>query len=306
MEDEFIQQLLAKVPTHPALELGIGDDAACVDFQLSSRCLVTVDLLTDLVDFDLRTADPRRVGRKALAVNLSDLAAMAGTPTAAVIAFVVPKVGGKQLSEQIYEGLLPLAEEFGVAIAGGDTNSWDGPFAISITLLGIPHAKGNLCRHRAKPGDRILVTGEFGGSILGKHFDFQPRVREAKFLQDHFQLHAGIDVSDGLAKDLNRVLVASRVGAAVDILNIPISHDAYKLSEQPNGKSPLQHALEDGEDFELILVVPPEDAKRIVADQPLDVRLSDIGEIITKPGLWQQTSAGLEPLGSKGWEHEFE
>lgn len=305
MEEEFIQKLREKLPFHPALELGIGDDAACVDLQASSHCLVTVDLLTDLVDFDLREADPRRIGRKAFAVNLSDIAAMAGTPLAAVVSFVVPKQGGKRLAEEIYEGLLPLAEEFNVALAGGDTNSWDGPLAISVTLIGIPHRKGNLRRDQAQPGDRILVTGAFGGSILGKHFDFQPRVSEAQFLRENYKLHAGIDVSDGLAKDLSRILDASEVGAVVDTSHIPISPAAYQLSEQDE-KSPLQHALGDGEDFELILTVPAQVAEELIAAQPLDVPLTEIGHLTEKLGLWQETSHGVEPLEVVGWEHRFE
>ena len=135
--------------------------------------LVTVDMLSDRVDFDVSQADSRRIGRKALAVSLSDIAAMAGVPQAAVVALTLPVTGGLELAQRMFEGMLPLAEQYQVALAGGDTNSWDGPLVISVTLLGAVSEKGPLTRGGAAPGDRILVTGPLGGSILGKQFDFE-------------------------------------------------------------------------------------------------------------------------------------
>jgi thiamine-monophosphate kinase len=172
-----------------------------------NECVVTVDLLTDHVDFDLTQVDPRRVGRKALAANLSDLAAMACQPLAGVIALALPRRGGMELALRLYEGMIPLAERFDVAIAGGDTNSWDGPLVISVTLMGAVTQHGPLRRAGARPGDRIIVTGSFGGSILGRQFDFEPRVHEALLLAERYPLHAGIDVSDGLSIDLAHLVV---------------------------------------------------------------------------------------------------
>ncbi len=151
--------------------------------------------------------------REALAVNLSDLAAMAARPLAAVIALALPRHDALRIAQELYEGLLPLAERYGVAIAGGDTNSWDAPLAVAITLLGTPGPRGPLLRSGARPGDRILVTGAFGGSILDRHFDFEPRVHEALLLASRYDLHAGIDVSDGLSLDLSRLAAASGCGA---------------------------------------------------------------------------------------------
>ncbi len=135
-------------------------------------CTLTVDLLTDQVDFDLARADPRRVGRKALAVNLSDLAAMASRPWRAWWPWPCRDTE-HGLAVQLYEGMLPLAERFDLAIAGGDTNSWDGPLVLSVTLLGQVTERGPLRRAGARPGDWIVATGSFGGSILGRHFDFE-------------------------------------------------------------------------------------------------------------------------------------
>jgi len=289
------------------LRLGPGDDAAVLRMAGIDECVITVDLLTDQVDFLLAEVDPRRVGRKALAVNLSDLAAMAARPLAAVLAVALPRQGGLELAVQLYEGILPLAEKYHLAIAGGDTNSWDGPLVITATLLGQVTARGPLCRKGATVGDRIIVTGAFGGSILGRQFDFEPRVNEALLLKDRYVLHAGMDVSDGLAIDLSRLARESGLGAIVDTDCIPIHEDARQLARQRNdGRTPLEHALGDGEDFELLLAVPPNEARRMLAEQPLGVPLTDIGFYTAEPGLWQRESGGpIQPLTPSGWEHNF-
>ena len=307
MEQQFIAWLRERLPPHPLLRLGPGDDAAVLRMAGVDECVITVDLLTDGVDFILAEADPRRIGRKALAVNLSDLAAMAARPLAAVLAVALPRQGGRELAMKLYEGILPLAERYDLAIAGGDTNSWDGPLVITATLLGQVTAHGPLCRKGARPGDRILVTGAFGGSILGRHFDFEPRVREALLLNERYRLHAGMDVSDGLAIDLARLARESGCGAIVDADRVPIHGDARRLtSEQADGRTPLDHALGDGEDFELILAASPDEARRMLADQPLDVPLSDIGEFGIERGLWQRDGSGpVQPLTATGWEHKF-
>ena len=307
MERDFIAWLRARVPRHPLLRLGPGDDAAVLSMAGTDECVVTVDLLTDHVDFELAQVDPARVGRKAMAVNLSDLAAMAAVPLAAVIAVALPRKGGMELAVKLYEGMLPLAQQYEVAIAGGDTNSWDGPLVLSVTLLGRVTGRGALRRSGARPGDRILVTGRFGGSILGKQFEFEPRVREAILLNERYDLHAGIDVSDGLSIDLAHLTQESGCGALVQLDRVPISEAAGRLVAQlGDGSTPLDHALGDGEDFELILAVPPGEARRMLAEQPLGEPLADIGEFVAEPGLWQRTgSRPRTPLVPTGWEHKF-
>jgi thiamine-monophosphate kinase len=305
MEAELISWLRKRLPSHPLLRLGPGDDAAVLRLGQIEQCVMTVDLLSDHVDFELAEIDPHRIGRKALAVNLSDLAAMASRPLAGVVALVLPRQGGMDLAVALYEGLLPLAERYDVAIAGGDTNSWDGPLAISITLLGAVGARGPLRRDGARPGDRIVVSGAFGGSLLGKHLDFEPRVEEALLLQERYQLHAGIDVSDGVSRDLAHVATESGCGAVIHTEAVPIAADARLLAERlQDGSTPLDHALGDGEDFELIVAAPPDDARRMLAEQPLAVPLTDIGEFIAEPGLWQvDAQGGRRPLTPQGWEH---
>jgi thiamine-monophosphate kinase len=261
-------------------------------------------MLTDGVDFDLAACDPRRVVRKALAVNLSDLAAMAARPEAALVSLALPRSAGIELATALYEGLLPLAEEFDVAIAGGDTNTWNGPLVISVTAVGSVTRSGVWRRSGARPGDRILVTGEFGGSILGRHFDFVPRVQEALYWSARHEVHAAIDVSDGLSLDLHRLCQASGVGAIVDLEKIPIASAAHELAVQrADGVSPLDHALADGEDFELILAAAPQVAQVMLREPPAGVKLTCIGEFSEAPGLWRRAEEGNEPLAPRGYVH---
>ena len=308
MERDLIRWLTSRIPSHPRLLVGLGDDAAIVRLPDESHLVATTDMLMEGVDFLLAKHDPRRIGRKALAVNLSDLAAMAAEPVAALVALALPRQGGEALAKELYEGILPLAAEFDCPIAGGDTNSWDGPLVVSITAFGAAPQQRRWRRSGARPGDAILVTGSFGGSILGKQFDFRPRVREALWLADHAEIHAAIDVSDGLSLDLSRICEASGCGAAVSLGNIPIAKAAVELAaQQPGGLTPLEHALGDGEDFELILAVPPEQAKSLVQSPPPGISLTEIGRFIEPPGLFAVgDDLRMQPLEVRGYEHRLD
>jgi thiamine-monophosphate kinase len=303
METAFLQWLRAKLPGHPQLLVGPGDDAAVLQLASPGRCVLTSDMLSDGVDFVLGQAGPRLVGRKALAVNLSDLAAMAARPLAALVSLMLPRQGAFALAQELYEGLLPLAEQFGVVIAGGDTNTWDGGLVISVTAVGEAGPRGTWRRSGARPGDRVLATGQFGGSLLGKHFEFQPRVGEALRLHERYVVHAATDVSDGLSLDLSHILEESGCGAVLEPEAIPIADAAYRLAQQDRS-SPLEHALADGEDFELILAVPPEEAARLIEEQPLEVPLTRIGVCVAEPGLWTLAADGARtPLVPRGYRH---
>jgi thiamine-monophosphate kinase len=303
MEREFIQWLSAHLLPSPYLKLGIGDDAAVLRWGDGRDVVITTDTITDQVDFRLHEVDPRLVGHKALAVNLSDLAAMAAEPVAAVVSLVLPRAGALDLAIELYLGMLPLAGMFGIAIAGGDTNTWDGPLAISVTALGRTTERGPLNRSGARAGDALLVTGALGGSILGRHLAVEPRVREALQLHAAYELHGGMDVSDGLALDASRLAAASGCGVALDLEAVPISADAVRLAAM-TGHTPLDHALGDGEDFELLIAVEPHVADRIVRDQPLGVPVTRIGEFVEQDGLWRRDEqGGLASLAPTGYEH---
>ena len=302
-EFALIEWIRAQAADHPRLAIGIGDDTASVRFPDPSECLVTSDMLMEKVHFTFPPATPRDIGRKALAVNLSDIAAMAGNPLAAVISVALSRNQDMDFARELHQGLLELADEFGVALAGGDTNIWDGPLVVSVTLLGETTGKGAVRRNAARVGDWIMTTGSFGGSLSGKHVSFQPRVKEALILHDTLTLHAMIDVSDGLAADLHHILDESNVGAVVYEEAIPIADAAERIND---GKSSLEHALGDGEDFELLFTVSPQEGRRLPADPPVEVRLSHIGEI-TEAGCRELADAAgnRKPLPCAGWEHRF-
>ncbi|MEY4614607.1 MAG: hypothetical protein RL179_2580 [Planctomycetota bacterium] len=302
-ELEFISWLRTLNTAKDWVSVGPGDDTAVFNWPNDKQCLATTDMLLEGSCFILAEAGAERVGRKAMNVNLSDIAAMAGVPRAALVSLALPRNGGKQLAYQLYSGLKQAADCFDTSIIGGDTNSWDGPLAINITLLGQPGPKGPVLRSNAKPGDLILVTGDLGGSILGKHLDFTPRVRESSIISQLADINSMIDISDGLALDLHRICAESKCGATLYADKIPISEAALGMNDQ---KSPLQHALGDGEDFELLFSLPPLEAKKLLQDQPLKgVRISHIGEI-TKEGIFLEEKGRKFPLEALGYIHKFE
>ena len=306
MELQLVEWLRAQFGQAPQVKLGIGDDAAILSAAAEEDWIVTTDMLLEGSHF-LRAHTPLpAIGRKALAVNLSDAAAMAARPMAAFVSLGLPHNWDLSATRALYEGMAQLAAEFDVAIAGGDTNVWNGPLVINVTLVASCPKGQALRRSGAKPGDVLLVTGSLGGSLHGKHLTFQPRVREALALRDACPLHAGCDLSDGLALDLWRITQASGCGAVLDSRQIPISLEAHlpAANGQPTADSPLQRALSDGEDFELLLAVDPRDADRILSQPPITIPLSRVGYCMSESGLWMLDAQGhRQPLEPRGYEH---
>ena len=294
-------ELIKRIRSLPGTEL-IGDDAAVIGDRI-----IAVDMLTEGVDFLLAETDPQWIGRKALAVNLSDIAAMGGVPRWIFVAVALPRTGALELAEQLFAGMQPLIDQYGLVLAGGDTNTWDSGLVVSITAIGCAPDKGVFRRSGGQTGDRIFVTGKLGGSILRHQFCFEPRINEALHLNAHYEIHSAIDISDGLTLDLHRLATESRLGAVIDESAIPIAEDAVKLS-QHSGRSPLEHALSDGEDFELLFTVASPTAAALLALQPFQktsgVTLYDIGELTTETGLRLATADGTtKPLLPRGFEH---
>jgi thiamine-monophosphate kinase len=314
MTDEFsfISWLRGRTLQAAKVLVGPGDDCAVLT-PPSKPLLITTDMLMDGTDFIIAEVGPRKAGRKAMAANLSDIAAMAGIPTAAVVSVALPiarsqrsentgeKLDGPfSFAKELYCGVREVANAFDVPIVGGDTNSWAGSLVITVTVLGEATGRGAVLRSGAKTGDWIFVTGPLGGSILGHHLDFTPRVREAIALNDAVSIHAMCDISDGLSADLNHILEESHCGAVLFADDIPISAAAHELSRQSN-KTPLQHALGDGEDFELVFTVSPTDGEKLLREPPFP-GLIKIGECLDS-GLWIQEGSERKRLDPTGWVH---
>lgn len=306
-EFDLIRWFRARSPkTSPQTLLGIGDDCAILRPNPGRDWVVTTDMLMDGRHFNLATDSPQAVGYKAMAVNLSDIAAMAARPLAALVAVAIPLSARNsvEIGQGLHQGLQEAAHPFGVTLIGGDTNAWHGPLVISVTLLGETTDRGPVLRSGARVGDIIFVTGPLGGSLLGRHLRPEPRVLEALALHAAAPIHALIDISDGLASDLSHILEESgNLGALLDPLAIPIHSDTVTRSGPP-GKTRLHHALNDGEDFELCLVVSPNDAVLLENNPPPPARLFRVGEIIASPGLWLQNPKGPPtPLQPAGFDH---
>jgi thiamine-monophosphate kinase len=284
--------------------LGIGDDCAALRVRPGAEMLVTTDMLMDGRHFRLGEASAAEVGYKALAVNLSDIAAMAGRPIAAFVAVALPRANAVGLAKGLHDGMSPLAEAFGVTLAGGDTNAWDGPLVVSVTVLGETSERGAVRRSGARPGDSILVTGPLGGSLRGRHLRPLPRVAEALAMASAVPIRSMIDLSDGLSSDLGHILEESGgLGATLIGGSIPIHQDA-RAASTVDGCDPLDHALNDGEDFELCLTLADSDAERLIADPPPGLSLFRVGTIEEEPGLRLRLADGrVIPLSAGGFDH---
>jgi thiamine-monophosphate kinase len=286
----------------PWLSVPMGDDAAEVEVPAGGRFLVTTDMLIEAVHFEPDTP-ARVVGRKAVARAHSDTAAMAARPLCTLAAVSFPAGWAESECQELCRSLHGMADELLAPLIGGDISSTDGPLSITVTALGTPGPAGAITRSGARPEDAICVTGRLGGSSLGRHLTFRPRIEEALALAAVVDLHAMIDISDGLSTDALHVARASGVSVELDADAIPLSDEAHSLAER-TGRSPLWHALNDGEDYELLFCLARPQADGLVESGIEGVPVSIIGrvsesdhsELVMPDGRRRTLLAG-------GWEH---
>ncbi len=246
--------------------IGIGDDAAVVPFP-GKEAVLKVDQLVEGIHFSPGKVAWKRLGRKALFRPMSDFAAIGAVPRFFLMSIAFP--GGKRvLEKQIREiilGAVQAGKPWKTELVGGDLSRTSGPRVISVFVVGELAGKQPLLRSHAQPGHRLLVTGRLGGSVLRKHLEFVPRLREGAHLARTYPVGGMMDISDGLALDLFRMCEASRVGARLFARQIPLSADA-RLMGRKSGRSAVDHALSDGEDYELLFTLPPRHLGRILGD----------------------------------------
>jgi thiamine-monophosphate kinase len=306
-EFELIAKLTKSLPSNKNVLTGAGDDCAVLDFGLPEKLfLFKTDAIVEGIHFT-KEITPEKIGRKALARCLSDIAAMAGTPTAALVTIGLPENFEPEFVAKIYDGLNALAEKFGVAIVGGETTTNPERILISIALIGTVARGKQILRSGAKVGDAIFVTGELGGSLAEKHLEFEPRIAEANWLTEKFSIHAMIDLSDGLAGDLRHILKTSGVGAELLKSAIPISR-AAKLSarKSSSAKPAFAAALTDGEDFELLFTIAGKDAVKLLdtwKKQFPKLKLGCIGKIVAGDGILIRDKSGSHKLNANGYVH---
>ena len=275
-ERRFIRQI-QQLPVRPPVRVGIGDDGAVLDCRQDSIQVVVTDMLIDQVHFDVSTMSGYDIGYKCVAVNLSDLAAMAATPTAAFISLALPQNlrDDSEFLDRFYRGVDDVSAQYEFTIAGGDTNRIDGRLVVNVCLTGVPMVGDPVLRSGAKIGDLLVVTGPLGGSLFsGRHLKPIPRFAQAQWAIENLQLHAMMDISDGLALDLHRLLEESSVGAVLLENQIPIHDD---VAGQLNQSQRVQHALSDGEDFELLMAVG---ADSFPASFPPEMNFTVVGKVV--------------------------
>jgi thiamine-monophosphate kinase len=302
--------------------LGIGDDC-CVFRSSGDRVLLlTTDMLVEKIHFIAERIPPEKLGRKSLAVSLSDVAAMGGIPREAVVSLAVPSRIEISFLDALYLGMKSIAAEYEVNLLGGDTTSSPDHLVINIALTGEAREGEIIYRSGAQPGDRIFVTGFVGSSaagldlllngnpsegfdrLLNAHFDPRPHVREGRVIADSGLSQSLIDVSDGVASDLGHICEQASIGAIIEEALIPTAPEFETYCER-FGRDRRHLALNVGEDYVLLGTVPEESTQKLknaLASQGCEFHV--IGRITPEPGLrlqYRDGATGLLPAG--GWDH---
>ncbi|MFA5411175.1 MAG: thiamine-phosphate kinase [Candidatus Omnitrophota bacterium] len=277
----LIERFRKSISLDASVIKGSGDDCAVLKFDKNNYQLFTCDMLVEGVDFRPGT-DPYLIGRKALAVSLSDIAACAGLPRYCLVSMALPKGISVERVDRLSQGIFDLAKAHKLNIVGGDL-SRASRLSIDISILGSVEKKRLALRSGAKKKDIIFTSGPLGGSLRGRHLKFTPRLKEARFLAKNFKINSMIDISDGLAQDLGHILKESSAGAVIYERLIPLNKEARGLSD----------ALYTGEDFELLFTLSRQEAKKLLNRRGNN--FPPIGEIVEK-------KYGLRLVDKKGRE----
>ncbi len=297
-ERDLLAAFARKTPPGPAVAVGPGDDCAVVSVPPS--LVLTTDLMAEGTDF-LPSHSLRSVGWKSVMISASDIAAMGASPLFFLVAAQLPPGMEEGGVLELIAGMEAAAESVGASLVGGDLSA--GPSLLLVsTGAGAPPPGGPVLRSTARAGDLVFVTGPLGGSILGRHLTFRARVEEGRFLAPFAS--AMMDISDGLSGDLVHIADASSLDFTVSAASVPVHPDAVALSER-TGRSPLHHALHDGEDFELLFTLPPDRLDDFLsASRDAGFAFHRIGRMTPKgSGRFLETDEGPRPWRILSHEH---
>jgi thiamine-monophosphate kinase len=322
-ERDLIEAIRARLPAAPSwLSVGIGDDAAVAAPERGALEILTTDGLVESVHFDRRLSPPADIGWKALAVNLSDVAAMGGTPRLALLSIATPDAMTAAEIDALVDGFLALAADAGVTLAGGNITRSPGPLMVDVTVTGYVRPRRVLTRSGGRAGDDLYVTGTIGGAAAGlawwqqggaaiagmdlcvaRHRRPAPRVRIGALLGRNRAASACMDLSDGLADAVRQIAGASGTGADVDAALLPIPAAAREWFVR-TGADPERAAMAGGDDYELLFAVPRRARGRLatVVRQARGVAVTRIGALTRDPGLALLRDGVPEPLPS-GFVH---
>ena len=307
-EDALLQHIYGASAADARITIPPGDDMGAL--RIGEQCvLATVDQLADGLHVRLAETPLRDVARKAIGRSLSDVAAMAARPCAALATAALPRDFGEARANDLFDAMRDFAGSFDCPLIGGDIAMWDQPLQLTVTVLAEPAGIEPVLRRGALVGDALYVTGRLGGSLetmdgRAHHLAFEPRVAAARALAGHEQTrpHAMIDLSDGLGKDLTRLCEASGVGAMVEAARLPI-REAARDAARRSGRPLWRHAVGDGEDYELLFAANPDDVPAAVEG----AAVTCIGRIVDKdeaPAVQLRDENGETfDLSALGWEH---
>ena len=335
-EFELIRKIMNKLPsTTSEVIMGAGDDTGVIKISKNSYLLATTDSQVEGVHFLTQFAAPTDIGRKSVAVNVSDIAAMGGIPTYCLVSLIlprtimvrgVPKTLQEDYADKLYDGIVEECKRYDIQIIGGNISTGQG-LVVDIFMLGKTKPSRLLLRKGAKPGDKILVTGSLGGAnaglqlllnkklevkaesrkaLLSKQFTPIPRLKEAQIIAGKQCATSMIDISDGLGADLNHICESSKVGARIYEEKIPVNDEVREVAKELN-KNELELAISGGEDYELMFTAPKNMTSDIVSavKQGTGTEISVIGEILPEDeGEWLVLKNGKTiPLPVGGWDH---
>jgi thiamine-monophosphate kinase len=318
-EAELIDRIRSRLQPAPAWMLvGIGDDAAVVEPERNRLEVLSVDALVEGVHFDRAFTPPAAIGHRALAVNLSDLAAMGATPRLALLSLALPDALTVDDFDALVEGLAALAGRAGVSIAGGNLTKSPGPLMVDVTVTGTVKRRGPLVRSGARPGDEIYVTGAIGAAAAGlqmlrtkvsttetcihRFLYPEPRLRAGTLLGRNRVATACIDLSDGLADGVRQIADASSVGAVIDACTLPIDPEARRWFTSQR-LDPVTAALTGGDDYELLFTVSPRARKQLhAACRSAGVAITRIGVCTAQRAIVLRGTDG-DAAWPRGYSH---
>ena len=317
-ERALIKRITDRIHSPPWLVVGPGDDAAVIEPQRGTLDVVTTDALVEGIHFDRRFCPPDAIGHKALAVNLSDLAAMGASPRAALLSLVLPDSLSVSDVDGVLDGLLSLAGRYNVALAGGNITRSTGPLVVDVTAIGSVGRRRVLKRDGARPGDEVYVTGRIGAGAAGlralqaggsdpdiqaHYLRPEPRVRAGTLLGRNRAATACIDLSDGLSDGLIQLAEASGVGIAIDRAALPVDRAILRWFEQDR-EDPALAAVSGGDDYELLFTSRPAQRGRLraVRQHVGKLPITKIGVVTSERKVVLKTPDGERPLPG-GFEH---
>lgn len=328
-ESEIISMLRKRAGLKEGVLVGIGDDGAVIQTTAGSDLIACCDLMVEGVHFRSEWTPAKMLGWKALAVNLSDVAAMGGVSKFAMISIAIPHKCSSEFVDEIFGGIFELADASGVSIIGGDTSGSRDSLFIDISVIGECQNGKAVSRRGAKIGNRVYVSGSLGASAIGlklleggfrlddslavtdprrqavlRHLAPEPRLRLGRALGEAGIATSMIDISDGLSTDLWHILDESNCGAVIHADAIPVAECVRSLASEVPGIDPLRVALNGGEDYELLFTAPPENNQRIAAlAETLGLPIKPIGEIVALKQLQLDQYDRVDSVQPSGYEH---